>query len=136
MPKPIPDWDLARRLVKYVGIKQITRETATVREASVTLGIGQERIESLMTENKIIYKIIASGQASGKDLILLEYVPHNLAMDAGIANKELHTSYHKFIDRQQQGEIKFSPPRRTRLTKKKREKMKVREFWNGKEHAP
>jgi len=137
MPNPIPDWDLARRLVKFVGMKQIIGEIATVRETSVTIGVGRERLESLMKERGINYKIIPSNEASGKDFIMLEYVPHNLALDAGISNRELDISYRKFIDRQLrvQGGIK-TKARRTRMTKKRREQMMVREFWDRKEHAP
>lgn len=136
MPNPIPDWDLARRLVKYVAMKQIIHDYATVRETSVTMGIGQERIESLMKEKEIKYKIIPSGEASGKDLLLIEYVPYNLALDAGISNRELDISYKKFLDSQLQGEIRVLPRRRNRMNKKQREQMKVREFWAGKENSP
>ncbi len=136
MPNPIPDWDLARRLVKYVGMKQIIGELVTIRDTSRTLGIGRKRIESLLEGKKIIYKVISEEKSSGKDLLFLEYVPNTLALDAGIANSELDKSYKKFLDRRQQGEIKISPYHRTRLNKKQRESMKIKEFWGNKEISP
>lgn len=136
MPTPIPDWDLARRLVKFIGMKQVTGEVITVREASRTLGIGRERIISVMDDEKILYKIISDGEPSGKDFILIEYVPHNLAMDAGLANSELHRSFQEILERYKQGEIKIVRPIRTRLTRKKREQMRISEFWHGPEPTP
>lgn len=135
MPNPIPEWDLARRLVKYLGMNQITGKFVTAREASVTMGIGRERLESLMKEKDIHYKIIPDEKSAGKDLLLLEYVPRNLALDAGISNQELLTSYRKFMDRQEQEKVR-KVPRRSQMTKKKRENMKVGEFWAGKESSP
>lgn len=133
MPIPIPDWDLARRLVRYVGIKQIIGEVVTVRATSLTLGVGQERLESLMKEKEIIYKIISGEVRSGNDILLMEYVPHTLALDAGISNQELDNSYKKMIDRNLQAEIKIIPRRGKRVTRQERERMRIHEFWGGKE---
>lgn len=134
MPTPIPDWDLARRLVAYVGMKQIIGELVTVRETSVTLGIGRERMIKIMEEKGIIYKIISGKEEnSGADLLAIEYVPRNLALDAGISNQELDRSYKKLMERELQGEIRVIPRRRKRMTRQQREKMRIREFWGGKE---
>jgi len=133
MPNPIPEWDLARRLVKYIGMKQIMGELVTVREVTVTVGVGWQRLENEMEKKKIIYKIFSDGEPSGKDLIALEYVPNNLAIDAGIANSELHRSYQKILHSYQHGGIRIN--RRPRLKKKQREQMKVHEFWDRKEES-
>lgn len=133
MPNPIPEWDLARRLVKYIGFNQITGKLVTVREATVTTGIGRDRMESELKEKNIKYKIFSDKEPSGKDIIALEYVPKNLALDAGIANSELYKSYQIILERDQQGEIRAIPRRRRRLKKKQREQMKVTEFWSRKE---
>lgn len=129
MPNPIPDWDVARRLVKYMGFKQIAGELVTVRELTVTLGLGRERLEEVMKEKKIKYKIFSDGEPSGRDLVGIEYVPQTLALDAGVSNRELDNSYRKLIDLEQQGKIRVLR-RRSRPNKKQREQMRVTEFWD------
>lgn len=129
MPNPIPDWDLARRLLKYVGIHQITGEPVTIRETTVTLGIGRERVENILQEKNIKYKIFSGEEASGYDILAIQYAPLTLTIDAGLSNSELDTSFRKLLDLEQAGELVFAPRPRKRITKKQREKIRVKEFW-------
>lgn len=129
MPNPIPDWDLARRLTLYIGMRQVSEQPVTVREATVTLGVGRERLESVMQEKNIIYHIFSGTEASGKDIIALQYVPASLALDAGLSNSELDTSYRKLVELEMLGQLRIVAQKRQRLTKKQREHKRVTEFW-------
>jgi len=132
MPNPIPEWDMARRLVKLIGQRQIIGETTTVREASVALGIGRDRMEAVMNEKGIKYKIFSGLEPSGRDILAIEFVPNNLALDAGIYNRDLDTSYHRIVEQYKSGDIKVAAQRK-RIAKRQREKIQVKEFWN---HSP
>lgn len=131
MPTPIPSWDLPRRLVKFVGLKQINSENVTIRAVSRTLGIGRERIEKILQEKEITYKIVENDEGiRSEDLLLLEHVPPNLATDAEMSRMEIYRSYERFMsgDWPTQSERKA---RQRRLNKRERETLAVREFWSG-----
>lgn len=134
MPHPIPDWDMARRLLKLVGQKQIAGQKVTIRATSVTLGIGRDRMESLMNQEGIIYKILSSDIPSGRDLLVIAYAPANLALDADVSLRELETSAIKTIERFEKGELKISQAQK-RLNKRQYEKNKIKEFWQRKQEV-
>lgn len=129
MPNPIPDWELPRRLLKYVGTHQIIGEPVTVRETTVTLGIGRERVESILKEKEIIYKIFSGTEPSGNDILAIQCAPPNLTLDAGVSNRELDTSFRKLLDQEQRGELQIVRRERKRMNKRQREKLRVAEFW-------
>jgi hypothetical protein len=126
MPHPIPDWDLARRLVKYVGTRQIEGMDTTIREVSVFLGIGRDRIENLMQEKNIIYRMITGDKEGGRDLLVLENVPQTLALDSDLSVRDIDRSFQGIVS----GNREVRIVRHKKIKKKEREKMKIVDFWS------
>lgn len=124
MPNPIPEWDVARRVVKYVGVKQIKGEDVLVRSMCVTVGLGRERIEKILQEHQIIYHIIV-----GEDnipIIFLEHVPPTLVADAGVLPKDLIRSYQEY--RSGTRGVYVKPE--NKLKKREKQNQRVRDFWD------
>lgn len=127
MPNPIPSWDLARRLVKYVGFRQINGQPPTFREASRTLGVGRERILKIMEENQIIYKILESKDRPLSDRLALHSAPLTLVGDAGLSPTDLLRSFEEAST----GDYTNRQVRQRRLNKKQKEAQRINTFWQG-----
>lgn len=125
MPNPIPDWDLARRIVKFIGTKQIKGEEVTIKATRLTAGIGRERIEKVLKDREVVYEILENEENPGQSLILLKHVPPLLASDAGIVRMDLYKSYEDF----HAGTREARAVRQKRMPKKQLEKLKIKEFW-------
>lgn len=125
MPNPIPDWDLARRIVKFVGVKQIKGEEVTVGQTRRTIGVGWQRIERVLREREVDFEVLENQEVASHSLILLKSVPPLLASDAGILRQDLLRSYEDF----HAGVREVRAVRERRMPKKQLEKIKIKEFW-------
>lgn len=127
MPNPIPEWDLARRLVKFVGTRQMTKMQTTMRETSRTLGVGRQRIIQLLEEKNIEYKILGHPKRKSEDLLLIGDITMGMAADTGLSRVNLHRTFEELST-----SVDFKPTEQARRVKRKeREKILVKEFWKG-----
>jgi hypothetical protein len=130
MPTPIPEWDLPRRIIKYIGVNQIRGRTVIFRDLCRTIGIGRDRIEKILQDRQVTYRIVPEieGQKHYYDAIVLEHVPPALAADAEISRPDLLKSYAEYdSDRRTERQI-----RQKRMNKKELENLRVRETWSRK----
>lgn len=128
MPNPIPSWDLARRVVKFVGVKQIKGEEVTVLQTRRTVGVGWQRIENVLKEKQVEFEVVENKEIPNQSLVLLKSVPPLLASDAGILRQDVIRSYEDFYA----GTREARAVRERRMPKKQLQKLKIKEFWERK----
>lgn len=131
MPKPIPDWDLARRIVKLLGGRQLSGKETTMRELSRAMGIGRNRIISVLNEKKVVFSIIPHKEAKYYDILVLKNIPINLAQDAEISIPDILKTHDEFM----RGERVERKVKKKRATRKELEKLKIKNFWERKDYA-
>lgn len=130
MPTPIPEWDMARRIVKFVGSRQIAGKPTTVRQLSRAMGIGRERIRTVLVEKKVDFAVIERSDSAHEDWFVLQHVSPNLALDAGVSVPDLTRTCEEFM----KGTPVERKIKKKRLNKKQLEKLKIKNFWEQRMH--
>ena len=100
LKKPYPEWAIPRMLLGYIGRKQVERRPVTLFNMSKRIGFGVSRLLALLEEHKVTYSLIQHEEKYNARTteVLLDHIPHDLAMDAGINAEKISQIYREIMD--------------------------------------
>lgn len=95
LQKPYPEWAVPRMLLGYIGRKQVEGRPVTLFNMSKRIGLGINRLLALLEEHKVTYSLIQHEEVYSPRTteVILDYIPHDLAMDAGIDAEKISQIY-------------------------------------------